>query len=200
MLNEEEGAKRPSFAIPIDLTGKLSAPFLLGNRGNGERVRRSDSRGPTVTWKDLSGVPLDPAWRRGSKSSEEDRMDPKLSRKSSRHESDRELSRKAARHESDREREREKERDSGSSGSRRRRERDRDGDGDPVRPLLRERRYSSHEDVMRRHRDRERDYEREREREREFAGRGFRDRDRERERRGASPVRGVDGRKYPPTR
>ena len=65
---------------------------------------------------------------------------------------------------------------------------------------MRERRYSSHEDVMRRHRDKERDYEREREREREFVGRGFRDRDRERERRGASPVRGVDGRKYPPTR
>jgi hypothetical protein len=188
-LGEEEEAKRQSFAIPIDRRGKLSAPFMLGNRGNGEGVRRNNSRGPTVTWKDVSGVPLDGAWRRGSKSSEEDRIDPRLSRKSSRYESDWE-----------REREKEKERDSGSSGSRRRRERGRDGEGDPVRPLLRERRYSSHDDVMRRHRDREKDYEREKEREREFAGRVFRDRDRARDRRGASPVRGVDGRKYPPAR
>jgi MYXO-CTERM domain-containing protein len=182
-LSEEEEAKRQSFAIPIDLTGKLSAPFLLGNRGNGVREKRNISRGPTVTWKDLSSVQVDEAWRRGSRSSEEDRS-PKISRKSSRHENDREG------------REKEKDRDSGSSGSRRRRPRERDVDVEPVRPLLRERRYSSHEDVMRRHRDREHD----REREREAVGRVFRDRDRDRERRGASPARGVDGRKYPPTR
>lgn len=186
-LSEEEEAKRQSFTIPIDLTGKLSAPFLLGNRGNGGG-RRNDSRGPTVTWKDLSGVQIE-GWRRGSRSSEEDR-DPKLSRKLSRHESDREQ----------RERDKEKERDSGSSGSRRRRPRERDGNGDTGRPLLRERRYSSHEDVMRRHRDQDRDREYDRERERELAGRGFRDRDRDRDRRGASPVRGVDVRKYPPVR
>lgn len=189
-LLEDEEAKRQStsFAIPIDLTGKLSAPFLLGNRTNGVRERRNNSRGPTVTWKDLRDVPVDEAWRRGSKSSEEDRTSPKLSRKSSRHESDHEA------------REKEKERDSGSSGSRRRRTRERDEvvDGEKVRPLLRERRYSSHEDVMRRHRDRE--YDRDRERERDLVGRPFRDKDRDRDRRGASPVRGVDGRKYPPVR
>lgn len=177
-LSEEEEAKRQSFAVPIDLTGKLSAPFLLGNRNGGARERRNDSRGQTVTWKDLSGVQID-GWRRGSKSSEEDR-DPKLTRKSSRYESDHE------------QRDREKERDSGSSGSRRRRARERDGDGDPVRPLLRERRYSSHEDISRRRRE----YDYDRDREREVPTRGLRDRDRG-DRRGASPVRGVDGRKYP---
>ena len=188
-LSEEEETRRQSasFAIPIDLTGKLSAPFLLGNRVNGAvRERRNNSRGPTVTWKDLSNVNADEVWRRGSKSSEEDRTAPKLSRKSSRRESDRE-------------REREKERDSGSSGSRQRRPRERDAAVDgAVRPLLRERRYSSHEDVMRRHHDREDD--RERERERTFVRRTPSFRVRDRERRGASPVRGVDGRKYPPVR
>jgi hypothetical protein len=32
MLKREEGLKRRSFPIPIDLSGKLSAPFLLGKR------------------------------------------------------------------------------------------------------------------------------------------------------------------------
>ena len=174
--SEEEEVKRQSFVIPVDLTGKLSAPFLLGNR---PRERRNNSRGPTVTWKDLNGIQVDGAFRRGSKSSEEERWSPDLSRKSSRDEG----------------REKERDRDSGSSGSRRRRPRERDGEveaegnGERARPLLRERRYSSHEDVMRRPRDR--DYDRDRER--EVVGRSFRDRDRE-------PVRGVDGRKYPSAR
>ena len=176
LSEEEEDTKRQSFAIPIDLTGKLSAPFLLGNR---ERPKRNDSRGPTVTWKDITDVPLEGTWRRGSKSSEEDRTTPRLSRKPNRHES-----------------EKEREGDSGSSGTRRRRG---NAEGE-ARPPLRERRYSSHEDVMRRKRDTDRDYDREREWEREMAGRGFRNREREGGRRGASPVRGVDGRKYPSAR
>ena len=137
-------------------------------------------------------MPVEEAQRRGSKSSEEDRTDPRWN---GRH----------GRHESDRERSREKDRDSGSSGSRRQRPRTREGEvdgGKKERPVLRARKYSSHDDLMRRYRDREYDRERdregERERERAFEGRGFRDR--ERARRGVSPVRGVDGRKYPSTR
>ncbi|KAG0651726.1 hypothetical protein D0Z07_2065 [Hyphodiscus hymeniophilus] len=175
-LSEEED-KRHKFAVPIDLTGKLSAPFLLGNRANSVRERRNNSKGPTVTWKDLSGVHVDEAFGRGSRSSEEDPTSPKRSRKSSRHESDREA------HDKD------KDRDSGSSSSRRRNRRGRDEEA--ARPILKERRYSSHDDVLRRRRDREYD----REREREVLGRGFRDK--HRDGRAASPVRGVDGRKYP---
>jgi hypothetical protein len=193
---EEEEAKRQAFAVPIDLTGKLSAPFLLGNRAGGGRERRNTSRGATVTWKDLSDVQADEVWKRGSKSSEEDKSPSKLSRKSSRYESDREPR--------DKEKARERERDSGSSGSRHRRSQERrELEDQKVRPLLRERRSWSHEDVSRGHRGGERDgaYERERDRERDkvFNGREIRERH-VRDRRGASPVRGVAGRKYPSVR
>ncbi|TAQ87489.1 hypothetical protein B7494_g4190 [Chlorociboria aeruginascens] len=50
----------PNRRIPIDLTGKLSAPFLLGKR----TVPRSSSKGNNVRWQDLSEVT--DLWRRGS--------------------------------------------------------------------------------------------------------------------------------------
>jgi hypothetical protein len=59
---EDEEMKRRSYPVPIDRSGKLSEPFLMGKRG-------SNSRGQNVTWKDLSPE----MWRRGSKSSEDGR-------------------------------------------------------------------------------------------------------------------------------
>jgi hypothetical protein len=155
-----------SFPIPIDLTGKLSAPFLLGKRA----APRSSSgtRNGNVRWKDLSaGSEL---WSNGQNGNGNGRYNSSQD-------------------------------DMAGSGRReegryKRQEREKD-----LRPRLGERRRSSNEDVIRRERDRER----EREREREMVGRGgggsgsapdsrsFR----ERERRGGSPVRGVDGRRYP---
>jgi hypothetical protein len=150
-----------SFPIPIDLTGKLSAPFLLGKRA----APRSSSgnRNGNVRWKDLSaGTEL---WGNGqngngngrNSSSQEDMVE------SGRRE----------------------------GGRYKRQEREKD-----LRPRLGERRGSGNEDVIRRERDRER----ERERERDIFGRGGGSGsapDSRRERRGGSPVRGVDGRRYP---
>ncbi|TVY84140.1 hypothetical protein LSUE1_G003019 [Lachnellula suecica] len=150
----EEELKRKSFPIPIDLSGKLSAPFLLGKRDREERERvaRSGSRGAgNVRWKDLSDPDL---WKRGSKESSQEEDPPRRSRD-----------------------------DRAEYNKRRSRDRDRDRD--------RERPRSSHDEVPRRERDRDRDRDRERERDH----RSFRDRDRER--RAVSPVRGVDGRRYP---
>jgi len=47
--SREEELKRRSFPIPIDLSGKLSAPFLLGKRA----APRDTSRNGNVRWKDL---------------------------------------------------------------------------------------------------------------------------------------------------
>ncbi|KAN0093626.1 hypothetical protein V8E51_016810 [Hyaloscypha variabilis] len=52
--SKEEELKRRSFPIPIDLTGKLSAPFLLGKRA----APRDTSRNGNVRWKDLDGADL----------------------------------------------------------------------------------------------------------------------------------------------
>jgi hypothetical protein len=159
----EEEEKRRSLPIPIDLSGKLSAPFLLGKR---ERERAPKGK-VKLGWKDLSDVQ---EWRMGSKSSEEERMRdgevPVVGRRGSRAEDN----------------------GNGNGNGRdyKRRERDKDGirGGGNTR--------QSSDDYPRRERDRERERERE----------GGRDpertlRDRDRERRGASPVRGVDGRYYP---
>lgn len=58
----QDAEKRRTFPVPMDRTGKLSEPFMMGRRGG-------SSRGQNVTWKDLSPE----MWRRGSKSSESDR-------------------------------------------------------------------------------------------------------------------------------
>lgn len=54
--SREEELKRKSYPIPIDLSGKLSAPFLLGKR-SAPRDRDS-SRNGNVRWKDLDGTEL----------------------------------------------------------------------------------------------------------------------------------------------
>ncbi|KAE8450638.1 hypothetical protein EG329_005982 [Mollisiaceae sp. DMI_Dod_QoI] len=155
--HEDEEAKRRSFPIPIDLSGKLSAPFLLGKRDRGAGAARSSSRNNgNLRWKDLDSPDL---WKSSGGSMEEDDR-PGPARR---------------------------------SGEYKRRERERDAR--PERPRTRDRR-SSHEDGPRRsHSDRERDRDGG---ERVVSDRrSFRDRDRERERRYVSPVRGVDGRRYP---
>jgi len=170
----EEEIKRANFAIPIDLTGKLSAPFLLGKRDREERAARSGSRGGNkVSWKDLNDLPE--TWKKSSKESSQDEEPPRRSR------DDRG---DYKRRERDRDRDRE-------------RERDRDRDRDPVRPRLQSRRSrSSNDDFPRR--DRYSDRDRERDRDREPIGRDHRSfRDRDRDRRAVSPIRGVDGRRYP---
>jgi hypothetical protein len=53
LSGREEELKRRSFPIPIDLSGKLSAPFLLGKRS----APRDTSRNG-VRWKDLDGPEL----------------------------------------------------------------------------------------------------------------------------------------------
>lgn len=62
-LSEQgEESQTLSFAIEIDLTGKLSPPFFLGYRSgrcSEDKVRRDESSGPTSTWKDMSVVPLE---------------------------------------------------------------------------------------------------------------------------------------------
>jgi len=142
----EEELKRKSFPIPIDLTGKLSAPFLLGKRS----APRSTSRNGNVRWKDLDGAEL---FRR----SEDDEGG--VLRMGSRERSDREIYKR-----------RERERDavvvgvrpklhprrSRDEDLRRDRDRDRDRDG------------NSGGDCSRSLRERER--ERERDRERRFGG------------------------------
>ncbi|KAF8848946.1 hypothetical protein BDZ45DRAFT_810382 [Acephala macrosclerotiorum] len=67
---EDEEVKRRSFPIPIDLSGKLSAPFLLGKRDRQARAARSTSRSNgNVRWKDLDSPDL---WRSSGGSMEED--------------------------------------------------------------------------------------------------------------------------------
>lgn len=187
-----EEAKRQSQPIPLDVNGKLSEPFTMGQRAG----TRNSSRGSNnVRWKDLSDMPN--IWRKagskGSKSSEEDR---EPGRRGDLPDS--------ARHSRDFDRETERDRDSGSgSGHHKRRERDRvrEQDKDPSSPRPRMARHSSHEADIPRERDRdsprERDWERDRDRERD--GRSFRERADGRGRGGMSPppMRGVDGRRYP---
>ncbi|KAH9220672.1 hypothetical protein DL95DRAFT_383182 [Leptodontidium sp. 2 PMI_412] len=179
---EEEARKRRSFpSIPIDITGKLSAPFLLGKRDrerDRERAKpRSSSRsggsGGNVRWKDLDGDAVKELWKSTSGGSLEEDVG------------------SGGRFRDDREREF------------KRRERDRDRERSQRGSYEDEGRGSGQEG-RHRHRDRERD--------REAVvngrvppavpdGRSFRERERDRERgdrRYASPVRGVDGRRYPP--
>lgn len=157
--HEDEEAKRRSFPIPIDLSGKLSAPFLLGKRERSARDARSSSRNnANLRWKDLDGPDL---WRSSGGSMEEDER-PTSGRRSGEY-----------------------------------KRRDRERDQRPERPRMTDRR-SSHEDgAGRSHSDRERDVP-----ERVVSDRrNFRDRERDRERdrtgRYVSPIRGVDGRRYP---
>ncbi|TVY24627.1 hypothetical protein LHYA1_G006389 [Lachnellula hyalina] len=121
----DEEVKRRSYPIPIDLTGKLSAPFLLGKR-DPDRASRSGSRGGNkVSWKDLSEV--QDLFKRGSKESSQDEELPRRSRDDYR------------RRDRDRERDRERDslrprdkprRSSHDDMPRRDRERDRDRDRD----------------------------------------------------------------------
>jgi hypothetical protein len=181
--DREEEAKRRSQPIPIDLSGKLSAPFMLGKREK-ERDRprdrdaekfdrhpRSTSGNAKVSWKDLGEGP--DFWRRSSKDSSQDESH-------SRHRSDRGDERIDYKT-----RDREKHTDRESY-----RERDRDRE----RATRHHSRHNSHEELPARPRTRERDHERERERDGERGGRGTSDRRAFKER---SPVRGVDGRRYP---
>lgn len=172
--------KRRNFPVPIDRSGKLSEPFLQGKRDRDAGAHRSSSRGQNVTWKDLSPD----MWRRGSKSSEEDRERRKVS-------SNRRQSR------DDGLPDRDPERDSGGgsrSDRRREKDRERERDREPARPRL-AKRHSSYEGDTRWDRDRERDLNM---RSPELRNINFRERDRER--RPASPTRGVDGRYYPTVR
>ncbi|KAL2063376.1 hypothetical protein VTL71DRAFT_5181 [Oculimacula yallundae] len=167
-----EGTKRRSFpSIPIDITGKLSAPFLLGKRDRERAKARSSSRsggsGGNVRWKDLDGEAAKELWRTTSGGS---------------------LEEEGGRFRDDREREH------------KRRERERS-------------QRNSYEDDARSSGHEGRHRHRERERDREAIvngrappavpdGRSFRERERDRERdrgdrRYVSPVRGVDGRRYP---
>lgn len=158
----EDEMKRRSYPVPIDRSGKLSEQFLMGKRGG-------NSRGQSVTWKDLSPD----MFRRGSKSSEDDREKKEVP-----------IRRRQSRDESHADRDS----GSGSRSDHKRRDKDRDRsdrDRDPVRPRI-TKRHSSYEDDNRW----ERDWE-----DRGPDIRSFRDRDRER--RAVSPVRGVDGRYYP---
>lgn len=125
MLNDKR--RSTPIPIPVDLGGKLSAPFLLGKRERASRTARSSSRNGNLRWQDLDGPDL---WRSSGGNTEEDERA--------------EFKR------------RERGRDSLSG---------RDGTG------------SGRSD-----------------REREA---GFSDRRRERDRRYGSPLRGVDGRRYP---
>ncbi|KAF4630980.1 hypothetical protein G7Y89_g7151 [Cudoniella acicularis] len=193
LRDRDEEFKRRSYPVPIDQPRKLSPPFMASKRDSlrerdrrdrgsrdresrdREREPRSKSRGEhKVSWKDISSLNTAAGlWRKNSKDSSQDESRPRTSR------DDRDYRR----------RERDRERDA----------RDSDRDREPVRPRVQIRR-SSHEDVVRRDRDYDRDRDRDRERERDTIGRGqdnrsFRDRDRDR--RAASPVRGVDGRRYP---
>lgn len=161
---EEDEMNRRSYPVPIDRSGKLSEPFLAAKRGG-------NSRGQNVTWKDL-----DPEmWRRGSKSSEDDREKREVptSRRQSRDDgyADRDSG-------------------SGSRSDHKRREKERarsDREREPDRPRM-TKRHSSYDDDYR-----YRDWE-----DRGPDIRSFKERDRER--RAVSPVRGVDGRYYPTVR
>ncbi|KAH7319403.1 hypothetical protein BKA65DRAFT_101558 [Rhexocercosporidium sp. MPI-PUGE-AT-0058] len=174
---EEEGRKRRSFpSIPIDITGKLSAPFLLGKRDrerDRERAKpRSSSRsggsGGNVRWKDLDGDAVKELWRSTSGGSlEEDvgnggRFRDDRKREYKRRDRDRDRSQRGSYEDEGR--------SSGQEGRHRHRERDREAvvNGRVPPPVP--------------------------------DGRSFRERDRDRERgdrRYVSPVRGVDGRRYP---
>jgi hypothetical protein len=195
--DREEEEKRRSYPIPIDLSGKLSAPFF-GKRDRDkekDRVPRSNSRNAgKVSWKDLGGDMAE-FWRRSSKDSSQDEGHSGHSR----HRSERGGDDRADYKRRERERERDRDRDRDSY---RDRDRDRNRERDPARPKTHSRR-TSHEDTLRRDRDHDRDQDRDRDRDRETSSRSrgdhrsFRDRDRERDRRHESPVRGVDGRRYP---
>ncbi|OWP04158.1 hypothetical protein B2J93_367 [Marssonina coronariae] len=75
---EAEHRKRKGFpSIPIDISGKLSAPFLLGKRGERtkERPARSSSRSGgsgNVRWKDLDVGAVKGLWGEASGGSVED--------------------------------------------------------------------------------------------------------------------------------
>jgi hypothetical protein len=147
---KEEEAKRRSYPIPIDLSGKLSAPFLQGRKDRERLPANNNPRPGKVGWKDLSSVQN--IFHQSGKSSEEDRERERapVSRRESRDE---------------------REKDSGGSSDYKRRhsDREREKELEQNRPPLRAR-PSSHEDEPRR--------DRERERERDADGRNFRDRGR----------------------
>ncbi|KAF7863967.1 hypothetical protein EAF04_006932 [Stromatinia cepivora] len=217
----ENKFRRGQYPTNIDLNGKLSAPFLTGRRKreagrasgdvevdrdrdrDRERDRerekgRSDSRG--VKWRDLGNIAE--MWRNGGMrgdgvshhvsggSGGESGRESGEGRGSRRHSSREDRGDRERERDRDRERERERERDR----DRDRDERDRERDYKRrERPRL-QTRHSSHEEIPTRRMRTERG---DRERDDDYEGRSFRERDRERRERGISPVRGVDGRKYP---
>ncbi|ESZ98145.1 hypothetical protein SBOR_1524 [Sclerotinia borealis F-4128] len=190
-------------------------PDDVGREGDRERERerekvRSDSRGGQgLKWRDLGGIAE--MWRNGGTrgdgvsnhthhvsggggGSGGESGERRGSRGHSIRENrgDRERDRERDR---DRDRERERERDRERDDRDDRDRGDRERDYKRRERLNSQTRHSSHEEIptrrMRTERDRERDDE--------YEGRSFRDRDRDRVRRDrvVSPVRGVDGRKYP---
>jgi hypothetical protein len=184
---EEEDKKRRSQPIPIDLSGKLSAPFMLGKREkerdrardrDAEKVdkypRSTSGNAHKVSWKDLGDGP--DFWRRSSKDSSQDESH-------SRHRSERSDDRLDYKT-----RDREKHSD---------RESYRERDKERERAARHHSRRNSQEELPVRPRTRERDHERERERDVERGGRSASDRRALRDRDRHSPVRGVDGRRYP---
>jgi hypothetical protein len=134
LSREREGeSKRKGFPIPIDLSGKLSAPFLLGKRS----APRSSSRSGNgyVRWKDLDGAELfrrsedDSESRRGSREERSDRESYKRRERERDRDRDREVrpklhTRRSSHEDLRRERERDREREAGDGRSFRERERD----------------------------------------------------------------------------
>lgn len=195
-----DSAQRMNYPIPIDLSGKLSAPFLLGRKDH-ERAPRTSSRSGKVGWKDLSGIPSN--LHQSSKSSEDDRereRGPSLSRRDER-ERGHSASRRQSRDERDSgpsvsRRQSRDERERGHSSSRRQSREERDSGPSVSRRQSRDERDSGSSDHKRRERARERDKDqvrpprsrpsshddgssrRDRERERDVDGRAFRDRER----------------------
>lgn len=154
----EEDMKRKSYPIPIDTSGKLSAPFLLGKRDrerDRERSSRSGSRtGGNVRWKDLSEV--QDLLKRGSKESSQDE-EPRRSRDEYRRRDrerekpkERERLRRSShddpRRERDPERDRDRDRDRERDGRDHRSFRERDRERRAVSPVrgVSGRRYPSH--------------------------------------------------------
>ncbi|KAM3067708.1 hypothetical protein ACMFMG_011448 [Clarireedia jacksonii] len=192
----EEKFRRGAYPIPIDLNGKLSAPFMIGRRkreaGSApepvpeRREVRSDIRGGSgVKWRDLGDIAE--MWRNGGARGEAMGLGGRGAGAGSSPVREGLGNRRHSRDdrsdmERERDRERERERDERES-----RERDRDYKRRSERPRLHTRHSSDEEIPTRRMRA-----------DREYDSRSFRERDRDRERRPVSPVRGVDGRKYPP--
>ena len=189
---DREREREQGYPLTIDLNGKLSAPFLPAKPGPGPAVgeRRRVSRRNSVSksgvkWKDLTSLtsglfgkgssPGDATGAAG-RDSEEDSPKRRSSGERDKHNEGKEVRRRI-------------------------REREREKDLSPREEVVKQSpraRTSSHDrDRYLSRIERERDRERESDRDGRSARDRERDRQRDRGRRQISPIRGVDGRKYP---